>query len=85
MKCQNIEPNMEGIIDEELNEILAKEKYPKEVSDMQSFTMLEKKQEEVLEFYKDDLNSLNKINLSLKNLKLVLNNLKQTFFLYKLY
>ena len=62
MKCQNIEPNMEGIIDEELNEILAKEKYPKEVSDMQSFTMLEKKQEEVLEFYKDDLNSLYQIS-----------------------
>ena len=61
-KEQNIESNMEKILDEKLNEFPDKEKYQKKVSDMKYLTLLEKKQEQGLEFSIDDLTFLYEIN-----------------------
>ena len=61
-KDQNLEPNMEKILDEKLNEFPDKEEYQKKVSDMKYLTMLEQKQEEGLEFSFDDLTFLYQIN-----------------------
>ncbi len=61
-KNQNLEPNMEKILDEKLNEFPDKKDYQKKVSDMKYLTILEKKQEEGLEFSFDDLIFLYRIN-----------------------
>ena len=61
-KDQNLEPHMGKILDEKLNEFPDKEEYQKKVSDMKYLTILEKKQEEGLEFSFDDLIFLYQIN-----------------------
>ena len=61
-KEQNIESNMEKILDEKLNEFPDKENYQKKVSDMKYLTLLEKKQEQGLEFSIDDITFLYEIN-----------------------
>ena len=57
-KEQNIESNMEKILDEKLNKFPDKEKYQKKVSDMKYLTILEKKQDQNLEFSIEDLTFL---------------------------
>ena len=54
-KEQNIESNMERILDEKLRKFPNKEQYQKKVSDMKYLTILEKKQEQNLEFSIEDL------------------------------
>lgn len=61
-KEQNLEPNMEKILDEKLNEFPDKENYQKKVSDMKYLTTLERKQEQGLEFSNDDLTFLYEFN-----------------------
>ena len=61
-KDQNLEPHMGKILDEKLNEFPDKKDYQKKVSDMKYLTILEKKQEEGLEFSFDDLIFLYRIN-----------------------
>ena len=61
-KEQNLEPNMEKILDEKLNEFPDKEKYQKKVSDMKYLTMLEQKQEQGLEFSLEELKFLYEID-----------------------
>ena len=61
-KDQNLEPHMGKILDEKLNEFPDKKDYQKKVKDMKYLTILEKKQEEGLEFSFDDLTFLYQIN-----------------------
>ena len=61
-KDQNLEPHMGKILDEKLNEFPDKKYYQKKVKDMKYLTILEKKQEEGLEFSFDDLIFLYQIN-----------------------
>ena len=61
-KDQNLEPHMGKILDEKLNEFPDKKDYQKKVKDMKYLTILEKKQEEGLEFSFDDLIFLYQIN-----------------------
>ncbi len=61
-KDQNLEPNMEKILDEKLNEFSDKETYQKKVSDMKYLTMLEQKQEQGIEFSLEELKFLYEIN-----------------------
>ena len=60
-KEQNIESNMERILDEKLREFPDKEQYQKKVSDMKYLTILEKKQQQNLEFSIEDLTFLYEI------------------------
>ena len=61
-KDQNLEPHMGKILDEKLNEFPDKKDYQKKVKDMKYLTILEKKQEQGLEFSIDDLTFLYEIN-----------------------
>lgn len=61
-KDQNLEPHMGKILDKKLNEFPDKKEYQKKVKDMKYLTILEKKQEEGLEFSFDDLTFLYQIN-----------------------
>ncbi len=60
-KDQNLESSMEKILDKKLEEFPDKENYQKKVSDMKHLTILEKKQEQGLEFSIDDLTFLYEI------------------------